>query len=208
MQEPGSRRPSPAMIVAIVALIVALGGTAYAAQHINGGAIKKQTIGGGKLKKDTLTGFQINNNKLGLVPAAKRAAHTYWVVVNNPVGTDNAALARTSDTTITASEGGGAVSVVFPQNISGCANVAGRNNAGTSTPGPGFAQTRTHEEEEVHAEGTEKRWCSSAVNFQSISIALMSVASSSLHSVRVNPWGSNVARAGSLRLHVYIRGQE
>ena len=132
-----NRRPSPAMVVAVIALIVALAGTAYAAQTINGGAIKKQTIGGGKLKKKTLTGFQINTNKLGVVPSAKRAAHTYWAVVNNPASPGNATLARASDAGITAAEGGGAVSVVFPVNVSGCANVAGRNNAGTTVPGAG-----------------------------------------------------------------------
>ena len=97
MRKLWSMRPSPAMIVAIVALVVALAGTAYAAQHINGGAIKKQTIGAGKLKQKTLTGFQINTNKLGIVPSAKRAAHTYWAVVNNPAGAGNATLARASD---------------------------------------------------------------------------------------------------------------
>jgi hypothetical protein len=133
--------PSPAMVVAVTALVVALAGTAYAAQTINGGAIKKQTIGGGKLKKKTLTGFQINTNKLGVVPAAKRATHTYWAVVNNPASPGNATLARASDAGITAAEGGGAVSVVFPVNVSGCANVAARNNAGTTVPGAGSAQT-------------------------------------------------------------------
>jgi hypothetical protein len=137
------RRPSPAMIVALVALVVALAGTAYAAQTINGGAIKKQTIGAGKLKHKTLTGFQINTNKLGIVPSAQRASHTYWAVVNNPAGAGNAALARASDSGITATEGGGAVTVTFPQNISGCANVSGRDNAGTSVPAAGFAQTNT-----------------------------------------------------------------
>jgi hypothetical protein len=136
-------RPSPAMVVAVIALIVALAGTAYAAQSINGGAIKKQTIGGGKLKQKTLTGFQINTNKLGAVPAAKRASHTYWAVVNNPAGVGNAVLARSSDAGITATEGGGAVTVAFPANISGCADIAGRNNAGTTPPGAGFAQTNT-----------------------------------------------------------------
>ena len=135
------RRPSPAMVVAIIALIVALAGTAYAAQNINGGAIKKQTIGGGKLKQKTLTGFQINTNKLGIVPSAKRAAHTYWAVVNNPAGVGNASLARASDAGITATEGGGAVAVVFPQNVTTCANVADRNNAGTTVPAAGWAQT-------------------------------------------------------------------
>jgi hypothetical protein len=138
-----SKRPSPAIVISLIAVAVALAGTAYAAQTINGGAIKKQTIGGGKLKKKTLTGFQINTNKLGTVPAAKRASHTYWAVVNNPAAAGNAVLSRASDAGITATEGGGAVTVVFPQNISGCANVAGRNNAGTTTPGAGFAQTNT-----------------------------------------------------------------
>ncbi|HET7052699.1 MAG TPA: hypothetical protein VFI09_02130 [Solirubrobacterales bacterium] len=74
----------------MLALIVALGGTAIASQTINGGAIKKQTIGGGKLKPNTITGFQIKLNKLGTVPSAKRATHTYWAVVHNPSSPSNA----------------------------------------------------------------------------------------------------------------------
>jgi hypothetical protein len=143
MKQLMKRRPSPAMVVALIALTAALAGTAYAAQSINGGAIKKQTIGGGKLKKDTLTGFQINNNKLGTVPFAKVATHTFWAVVNNPASPGNAALARASGAGITAIEGGGAVSIVFPFNVSGCANVAARNNAGTTVPNSGYAQTNT-----------------------------------------------------------------
>jgi hypothetical protein len=136
-------RPSPAMVVAIVALIAALGGTAYAAGQINGGSIMKQSIGGGKLKQKTLTGYQINTNKLGVVPTAKRAAHTYWAVVNNPANPGNATLARASDVGITVTEAGGAVNVIFPANISGCANVSSRNNAGTTVPAAGTAQTNT-----------------------------------------------------------------
>jgi hypothetical protein len=136
-------RPSPAMVVAVIALIAALAGTAYAAQTINGGAIKKQTIGGGKLKHKTLTAFQINTNKLGVVPSARRATNTYWAVVNNPTSPGNASLARASDASITAVEGGGAINVVFPANVSGCADVAARNNAGTTVPASGYAQTNT-----------------------------------------------------------------
>jgi hypothetical protein len=146
MKKLKSRRPSPAMIVALIALFAALAGTAYAAQTINGGAIMKQTIGGGKLKQKTLTGYQINTNKLGVVPSAKsavRASHTYWAVVNNPTSPGNATLARASDPGISAVESGGAVNVIFPVNISGCADVAGRDNAGTTVPGPGYAQTNT-----------------------------------------------------------------
>jgi hypothetical protein len=138
-----SKRPSPAMVVATIALIVALAGTAYAAQRINGGAIIKQSIGGGKLKHKTLTGFQVNTAKLGTVPFAKVATHTFWAVVNNPASPGNAALARASGPGITATEGGGAVTVTFPFNVSGCADVAQRNNAGTTVPQSGYAQTNT-----------------------------------------------------------------
>jgi hypothetical protein len=138
-----SRRPSPAMVVAVIALIAALAGTAYAAQKINGNLIEKQTIGAGKLKKKTLTGFQINTNKLGTVPFAKVSTHTFWAVVNNPASPGNAVLARSSGPNITATEGGGAVTVTFPFNVTGCANVAARNNAGTTVPQAGYAQTNT-----------------------------------------------------------------
>jgi hypothetical protein len=134
-------RPSPALVVSIVALIVALAGTAYAAQRINGGAIIKQSIGGGKIKKNTLTGFQINNSKLGTVPAAKKATNVYWVVVNNPAGGNNVTIARTNTSGVALQEGGGAVTVNFPFDVSGCANLADRNNAGTDVPVSGYAQT-------------------------------------------------------------------
>jgi hypothetical protein len=138
-----SKRPSPALVVAVIALIVALAGTAYAAQKINGNLIEKQTIGAGKLKKKTLTGFQINTAKLGTVPLAKVSTHTFWAVVNNPASPGNAALARASGPNITATEGGGAVTVTFPFNVTGCADVAARNNAGTTVPQAGYAQTNT-----------------------------------------------------------------
>jgi hypothetical protein len=74
MRKARKMRPSPAMIVGVLALVMATAGTSVAAMNqINGGSIKKQTIGGGKLKKKTLTGFQINTNKLGVVPKATSA---------------------------------------------------------------------------------------------------------------------------------------
>lgn len=135
------RRPSPAMAVALIALAVALAGTAYAAQRINGGAIVKHTIGAGKLKHKTLTGYQINLRKLGTVPMAKVSTHTFWAVVDNPPNPGNAVLARASGPNITATEAGGAVTVAFPFEVSGCADIAARNTAGTSTPKSGYAQT-------------------------------------------------------------------
>jgi hypothetical protein len=134
-------RPSPAMIVALVALVAALGGTAYAAGQINGNSIMGQSIGGGKLKKQTLTGYQINVNKLGTVPSAHRALDTLWAVVHNPKGPNNATLTRASDPTISVAESANAVNVIFPGNVSVCANVAGVSGGGTTAPNASFLQT-------------------------------------------------------------------
>jgi hypothetical protein len=46
-------RPSPAMVVAVIALFVALGGAAYAATQINGALIKKNSEPGNRINKKT-----------------------------------------------------------------------------------------------------------------------------------------------------------
>jgi hypothetical protein len=68
-----SLRPSPAFVIATLALVVALGGTSYAATKISGSQIKKHSISGNRLKNNTLTGKQINEGKLGTVPKAAHA---------------------------------------------------------------------------------------------------------------------------------------
>jgi hypothetical protein len=67
------RSPSPALVISILALFVALGGTGYAAVKINGKNIKKGTVLGTALKKNTLGGTQIKESKLGKVPSAVQA---------------------------------------------------------------------------------------------------------------------------------------
>lgn len=67
-------RPSPAMVVATVALFVALGGTGYAALTINGSILRNGTVTGVKLRANTLTGTQINESRLARVPRATTAA--------------------------------------------------------------------------------------------------------------------------------------
>lgn len=67
------RTPSPALVISIVALFVALGGTSYAAVKLNGKNIKKGTVSGTALKKDTLGGTQIKESKLAKVPSAVSA---------------------------------------------------------------------------------------------------------------------------------------
>jgi hypothetical protein len=83
------------MVVALIALFVALGGSSYAALTINGKNIKNKSIAGKKLKnrtitqkkvkKNTLGGTVINESKLGQVPSAANA--------DNAANAANAALA-------------------------------------------------------------------------------------------------------------------
>lgn len=65
------RRPSASMVVALLALFVALGGTVYASAKISGKQIKRNSLPGNRIKKHTITSTQVNLNKLGTVPNAK-----------------------------------------------------------------------------------------------------------------------------------------
>lgn len=76
-------RPSPALVISLVALFVAMGGVGYAAvvidgknlknKSVAGKKLKNKTVTGGKVKGNTLGGAQINESKLGKVPSASRA---------------------------------------------------------------------------------------------------------------------------------------
>jgi hypothetical protein len=66
-------RPTPALVISILALFIALGGTVYAASKISGKSIKPNSIPANRLKKHSLSGKQINLAKLGTVPTATNA---------------------------------------------------------------------------------------------------------------------------------------
>ena len=69
-----AKRPSGAMVVATVALVVAATGTAVAATAVNGDKlIKSGTLSGNRLRNDTVSGKQIKESTLAKVPAAKAA---------------------------------------------------------------------------------------------------------------------------------------
>ncbi|HEY7256312.1 MAG TPA: hypothetical protein VH476_06465 [Solirubrobacterales bacterium] len=82
------RMPSPAMIVALISLVVAMAGTTYAAlklpknsvgskqlkkNSVSGAKIKKNAVTGAKVKDQSLTGKDINLTQLGTVPSAQQA---------------------------------------------------------------------------------------------------------------------------------------
>jgi len=80
-------RPSPAMVVAVIALVAALSGSAYAAlgkssvgsrqlksKAVTTGKIANNAITSVKVAKGSLTGEDINVGALGTVPSAANAA--------------------------------------------------------------------------------------------------------------------------------------
>ncbi len=80
-----ARVPSPAMVVALAALFVALGGSATAAVLVTSGSIKNETIRGIDVRNGGLTGLDVKNNTLlgadvrestfGRVPSAASAVN-------------------------------------------------------------------------------------------------------------------------------------
>jgi hypothetical protein len=79
MRQLTRRRPSAAMVVAIVALVVAASGTAMAASRLVDGdsLIKKHSLSGDRLRNASVTGKQIKLSALGQVPSAKTAADAH-----------------------------------------------------------------------------------------------------------------------------------
>jgi hypothetical protein len=104
----GLRRQAPALVIAGIALLAALGGTVYAATKIDGHQIKAKSlpgnrlalgsvpgnrlkpgaIGGNRIAPGSLTGTQIDTATLGQVPTAVHA--------------DNADSARDAETSLNA----------------------------------------------------------------------------------------------------------
>ena len=94
------RRPSPAMVVAFIALGLALGGTSYAVvkpgkntvgsrqlrnNAVSAAKLKAGAVDSTKVRDDSLTGQDINDSTLGAVPNALAAARA--------AGADRAAIA-------------------------------------------------------------------------------------------------------------------
>jgi hypothetical protein len=75
----GLTRPSPAMVVAMLALVMAFTGPAVAdqvvaaAKKINGKNLKTRSIAGNRLRNNTITGIQVKESSLGKVPSASKA---------------------------------------------------------------------------------------------------------------------------------------
>jgi hypothetical protein len=154
-------RQSPALIVAMLALFVALTGTAV--------ATTSALIGSAQIRNNSITGLDVKNKSLrpidfrgsvrgprGLrgLPGATgatgatgpkgdkgdpgTAATRLWAVVSNPGGVADAALVRGAGVvSVTEST---YVEVTFNQDVSNCAFIVSRNSTSSGVETNGFAQ--------------------------------------------------------------------
>jgi hypothetical protein len=115
MRKAGVGRPSPALVISVIALFVALGGSAYAVNKVGTkqlknnavtaakikrnavtkAKIRKNAVVGAKIRKNTVTGAKINESSLGTVPRATHAVSatqaTNATHATNAVNATNAA---------------------------------------------------------------------------------------------------------------------
>jgi len=64
LQRTTRRRPQPALVISLVALFVALGGTSYAAVAITGKNVKNGSLSGTDIKNGSLRGADVRNGSL------------------------------------------------------------------------------------------------------------------------------------------------
>lgn len=58
------RRPQPALVISLVALFVALGGTSYAAISITGSNVRNGSLSGADIKNGSIRGTDVRNGSL------------------------------------------------------------------------------------------------------------------------------------------------
>jgi hypothetical protein len=154
------QRPSPSMVVALIALFVALGGTGYAAitlpknsvgskqikkGAVTGAKVGKNAIDGSKVKNDSLTGADINEGtlNLGKVPSTQNADHaTNADNATNATNATNAGHAGSADSATNAGHATNADNASHADAAGNADTVGGmtvkkisyREDPGTATP--------------------------------------------------------------------------
>jgi hypothetical protein len=118
------RRPSPALVIAVLALFVGLGGGAYAAGEIGTKDLKKNAVTKSKIKNKAVSGSKIaagavKTNKVasGAVTSSKLANPSYWAYVS---GGGSASLSRGNGALSATNVGVGHFKVTFETSVAGC----------------------------------------------------------------------------------------
>jgi hypothetical protein len=119
-----ARKPSPAMVVAVIALVVAASGTAIAAGKLARGdkLIAKNSLSGNRLRNHTIGTAQVNLARLGTVPSARIASHA-----------TSAATATTAAAATNAVHAANATNATNATNAANATNATNATNAANAT---------------------------------------------------------------------------
>ena len=135
--------PSPAMVVALTALFLSLGGSAYALvvtgksirnNSVTGADIRNGALASRDMKRDSIGGIAVKESRLGVVPQAEALSH-------HAVVTAAGVLARGRGVASVARTAVGRYQVIFNRDVRGCAFVASPGDAGAAVPPEGQATT-------------------------------------------------------------------
>jgi hypothetical protein len=139
--------PSPSMVVALAALFVALGGSAYAALVITGHNVRNGSLTGADIKNNSLASKDVKHNSLGGVAIAESKLKTVpgaaqadglarWAVVSA-----SGQLVRGRNVTSAARTSSGRYQVVFNRDVRSCAYLANLGDPSASGPSSGQIAT-------------------------------------------------------------------
>jgi len=144
------KHASPASLIAMVALFVALGGVSYAAATIGSAQIKNNSVKSVDVKNGTIAAKDIKKSTRNAlrgqqgpqgpqgIPGPSGDASSLYAVVTDSAGAGNAALVRGKGVVSVAEATG--VRVQFNRDVSGCAWIANKNQPDTDVAVAGFAQ--------------------------------------------------------------------
>jgi hypothetical protein len=127
MKKPRLRLPSPAMVVAAVALFSSLGGVSYglATGSVNGREVKNRSLTGKDVKRNSIGGAAVKERSLGAVPQAGFASQAAGVTHFARISAGgNIGLSRGALSAVPSAPGPGDYRVVFNRDISTCAYFA------------------------------------------------------------------------------------
>jgi hypothetical protein len=127
-------RPSPALVIACIALFAAMGGSAYAAVVITGKNVKNYSLTGKDIKKDGIGGVTVKESRLSTVPSAAGLSQT---AVVGSLGQ----LVRGKGVVSSVRTSTGRYQVTFNRNIQACVAVASIGDPSAAGPPTGQIST-------------------------------------------------------------------
>jgi hypothetical protein len=131
--------PSPAMAVALIALFVALGGSAYAAIVVTGKNVKNGSLTGVDFKKRSLHGSKLRADSVGGDVVKESTLGPVQALAHQAVVTGAGVLARGRGVSSVVRTAAGRYQVVFDRDVRGCVYTATVGDVGAAGPGTGTA---------------------------------------------------------------------